>query len=225
MVYVADTNNHTIRKITPAGAVTTLAGLAGASGSADGVGSAARFNSPEGVAVDAAGNVYVADTSSNTIRKITPAGAVTTLAGHGGCRPAPRTEWEVPRDSIGQLESPSTVPERVYVADQSTAEYGRLRRRARSRRWPDPPRVASTGWGLARDSIRLPALRSTARAWCTWLDQFNRSIRQVTPGGAVTTLAGLGNVARHRGRLWQPRPIHHPDQCGGRRQRHDLCDR
>ena len=61
-VYVADTRNYTIRKVTPAGVVTTLAGLAGSSGSADGTGSAARFYYPAGVAVDSTGNVYVADT-------------------------------------------------------------------------------------------------------------------------------------------------------------------
>src|SRR5260221_14651578 len=65
-VYVADTFNHTIRKITPARVVTTLAGLAGMEGSADGAGSAARFLRPEGVATDSAGNVYVADTSNHT---------------------------------------------------------------------------------------------------------------------------------------------------------------
>jgi len=80
-VYVADTSNHTIRKVTPAGVVTTLAGLASNSGSANGTGSAARFHSPTGVGVDSAGNVYVADTSNHTIRKVTPAGVVTTLAG------------------------------------------------------------------------------------------------------------------------------------------------
>ena len=83
-VYVADTNNYTIRKITPAGVVSTLAGLAGTSGSADGTGSAARFNYPHGVAVDSSGNVYVADSGNNTIRKITPAGVVSTLAGLAG---------------------------------------------------------------------------------------------------------------------------------------------
>lgn len=83
-VYVADTDNHTIRKITSAGEVTTLAGLAGTSGIADGTGNAARFSFPMGVAVDGAGNVYVADTDNQTIRKITPAGAVTTLAGFQG---------------------------------------------------------------------------------------------------------------------------------------------
>src|ERR1039457_4598175 len=83
-VYVADTANHTIRQITPGGAVSTLAGLAGVSGSADGTGSAALFNQPQGVAVDGAGNVYVADTGNHTIRQIAPGGVVSTLAGLAG---------------------------------------------------------------------------------------------------------------------------------------------
>src|SRR4051812_44603534 len=80
-VYVADTLNNTIRKITPGRVVSTLAGAAGQAGSNDGVGSAARFNFPVGVAVDGAGNVYVADANNWTIRKITPGGVVSTLAG------------------------------------------------------------------------------------------------------------------------------------------------
>ncbi len=80
-VYVADTNNNTIRKITPNGTLTTLAGKAGLYGSSDGTGAAATFWSPSGIAVDRSGNVYVADTKNNTIRKITPAAVVTTLAG------------------------------------------------------------------------------------------------------------------------------------------------
>jgi hypothetical protein len=83
-VYVADTINHTIRKITPAGVVSTLAGTAGVTGSTDGTGAAARFNSPGGVAVDGAGNVYVADGSNHTIRKITSAGVVSTVVGVAG---------------------------------------------------------------------------------------------------------------------------------------------
>jgi DNA-binding beta-propeller fold protein YncE len=73
-VYVADTSNQTIRKITPDGAVTTLAGSAGNVGSTDGTGTAARFNYPCGLAVDANGTVYVADQGNNTIRKIQQAG-------------------------------------------------------------------------------------------------------------------------------------------------------
>ncbi|MBI4326541.1 MAG: hypothetical protein HY674_14940 [Chloroflexi bacterium] len=83
-VYVADSGNHTIRKITAAGEVSTLAGKAGESGTTDGTGSAARFNTPSGVAVDAVGNVYVADMGNNTIRKVTPNGEATTLAGLAG---------------------------------------------------------------------------------------------------------------------------------------------
>lgn len=81
-VYVADANNNLIRKITPAGVVTTLAGN-GSIGNADGAGTAASFYYPAGVAVDAAGNVYVADANNNLIRKITPAGTVSSVAGSG----------------------------------------------------------------------------------------------------------------------------------------------
>src|SRR5574341_1313891 len=75
--YVADTGNNTVRKVTPAGEVTTLAGLAGSAGSADGPGSTARFNHPSGVAMDSAGSVYVTDGNNHTIRKVTPGGVVT----------------------------------------------------------------------------------------------------------------------------------------------------
>jgi hypothetical protein len=81
-VYVADYFNNKIRKITPASVVSTLAGSE-SQGSADGTGSVASFNDPSGEAVDASGNVYVADYFNNKIRKITPAGVVSTFAGTG----------------------------------------------------------------------------------------------------------------------------------------------
>jgi sugar lactone lactonase YvrE len=83
-VYVADTWNHTIRKITPAGAVSTLAGLAGNFGAADGTNSKARFNRPAGIAVDSATNIFIADSLNHTVRKITPNGTVRTIAGLAG---------------------------------------------------------------------------------------------------------------------------------------------
>jgi sugar lactone lactonase YvrE len=102
-VYVADTGNSTIRKITSTGVVTTLAGIAGMTGSTDGVGAAARFNSPVGVAVDGAGNVYVADTGNDLIRKITPSGAVTTIVGRPG------EKGFLPGPLPGLLSSPQSV--------------------------------------------------------------------------------------------------------------------
>ena len=84
-LFVAASGNNAIRKITAGGVVTTLAGLAGNFGSADGTGSAARFNAPAGLAVDGAGTLYVADRNNNTIRQVvTATGVVTTLAGLAG---------------------------------------------------------------------------------------------------------------------------------------------
>lgn len=83
-VYVADTGNDTIPEVTAAGVVTTFAGTAGISGSADGTGPNAQFNDPSGLTTDAAGDVYVVDAGNYTIRKITPAGAVTTIVGVAG---------------------------------------------------------------------------------------------------------------------------------------------
>lgn len=117
-LYVADSANHTIRKISSTGVVTTLAGSAGSSGSSDGVGMAARFSALKGIAVDGAGNVYVVDNSA--IRKISPAGSVTTLAGAAGVlgdADGPgaaarfRRPWGIAADGSGN----------VYVADTENA--------------------------------------------------------------------------------------------------------
>lgn len=83
-VYVTDLINHTIRKVTSAGVVTTLAGTAGSSGTTNGTGAAARFKEPYGIAIDSAGNLFVTDYANSLVRKITPAGVVSTLAGTAG---------------------------------------------------------------------------------------------------------------------------------------------
>ena len=80
-VYVSDGNNHTIRQITSAGVVITLAGSVGNAGTVDGIGSEARFNIPDGIAVDSVGNLYVAQYSDGALRRISPAGVVSTIPG------------------------------------------------------------------------------------------------------------------------------------------------
>lgn len=103
-VYVADDRNNLIRKITPGGAVSTLAGSAGVTGSTNGTGTAALFNDPRGVAVDSSGNVYVGDYGNNLIRKISAGGMVSTLAN------VATDPWGVTVDSSGN----------VYVAASGT---------------------------------------------------------------------------------------------------------
>jgi streptogramin lyase len=114
-VFVAEPANNVIRKITPAGVVSTFAG--GTAGFVNGTGSAASFYYPEGVAVDSSGNVFVGDALNNAIRKITPAGIVSTFAGNGtqgfvngtGAAASFLTPTGVAVDSIGN----------VIVADQN----------------------------------------------------------------------------------------------------------
>jgi sugar lactone lactonase YvrE len=101
-LYVTDGNN-TIRKVTSAGVVTTLAGTANVAGSADGTGPVAEFQGPEGIVVDSDGNAYVADSRNNTVRKITPAGVVTTVIGQPGLA------GFIPGALPGRLSNPTAV--------------------------------------------------------------------------------------------------------------------
>ena len=114
-IYVADMNNSSIRKITSAAVVTTLAGFGG-HGSTDGDGSVAQFYHPTGVAVDGAGNLFVADNGNSTLRKITPADYVTTIGGRPG-----QIGWIDATGSDARFYSPYGVTVdgsgNVYVAD------------------------------------------------------------------------------------------------------------
>src|SRR5947209_7827726 len=189
--YVADTNNHTIRKITSAGVVTTLAGQAGTSGTADGTGSAARFNLPKGVAVDSAGNVYVADTNNSTIRKMTPAAVVTTIAGQShtigsadgtGAAATFFNPTAVAVDSSGNL----------YVADFANSTIRKI----------TPAAVVSTFAGLAQNYGYADGTGNAARfdrpsgvtvdsAGTVYVADVSNAIRQITPAAVVSTFAGL----------------------------------
>jgi hypothetical protein len=193
-VYVADRANRTIRKVTAGGVVTTLAGKAGTAGSEDGTGAAARFLLPAGVAVDRTGNVYVADEENHTIRKVTAAGVVTTLAGTAGIYGS--------ADGTGaaaQFHNPSGVAvdshDNVYVADQGNHIIRKV-----------TDGVVTTLAGTAGMSGSANGTGAAARFFgpsgvevdnadnVYVADQFNHTIRKLTPAGDVTTLAGTAGV-------------------------------
>ncbi len=190
-VYVADYWNQEIRKITPSGVVTTLAGSAGQKGSSDGSGSAARFDYPTGVAVDSAGNVYVADSFNDEIRKITPSGVVTTLAGSAGQPGSGNGSGTAARfnDPLGVAVDDAG---NVYVADNLNDEVRKI----------TPSGVVATLAGSALQSGSSDGSGSAARFnWPVAVavdgagnvyvaDEFNHEIRKITPSGVVATLAG-----------------------------------
>ena len=195
-LYVADQTNHALRKITSAGVVTTFAGGAPSSpspGFIDGTGTAARFNLPTGVAVDPAGNLYVADQSNHAIRKVTPAGVVTTFAGGAPSSPSPgfvdgtgnAARFNLPTalalDAAGNL----------YVADTGNTAIRKI----------TPAGVVSTlagtnssgfadGAGSAARFTTPTGVAVDALGDVLVADRGNNAIRKITPTGMVTTVAG-----------------------------------
>ncbi len=195
-LYVTDTLNNTIRKITPARVVSTLAGAVGQAGSTNGAGSAARFNFPVGIGVDGAGNVYVSEVTNSVIRRITPAGDVTTFAGavlqFGAVDGAATTaRFTLPRglavDGAGN----------VYVADGGNHTIRKI----------TPDGTVSTLAGAAGQPGTANGTGSAARfngpfgvavdgAGNVFVaDSESHTIRRVTSGGVVTTVAGQAGVS------------------------------
>lgn len=190
--YIADTGNSVIRKMTANGVVTTLAGLAGSRGSTDGVGSEARFNSPGGIAVDSIGNVYVADTFSHTIRVVSPAGVVTTLAGSPGLSGAVDGVGSAARFS---LPSGITVDSTggVFVADTNNHAIRRVSLNGTVTTYAGSMGAAGLLDSGVATSARFNApyaLAAGAGGTIYVADAQNHSIRKITNLGAVSTLAG-----------------------------------
>lgn len=191
-IYVADRANHIIRKITPARVVTTLAGVAGSQGDTNGTGLDARFNTPTGVAVDGSGNVYVADTFNHAIRKINPAGVVTTLAGtagtHGGADGT---------GSSARFRNPSGVAvdiaDHVYVADTGNNMIRKITPVGIVSTLAGTEGVAGTDDGVGVFALfnQPSSLAVDGTGYVYVADTGNATVRKITPTGQVSTLAGL----------------------------------
>lgn len=201
-LFVTDTANNTIRKITSAGVVSTLAGSAGNAGSADGSGQQARFNQPGGIAIDLAGNLYLADTQNHTIRKVTAAGVVATLAGSAGQAGHDdgiagnarfNQPWGLTRDSAGNLYVTDTgndtvrkiTPEGVVTTMAGTAGNPGSADGNGARAQFNSPR------GITID--RTANLNLNPSLYVT--DTNNNTIRKLSQSGDVSTLAGTAGAA------------------------------
>ena len=195
-LYIADTGNHRIRRVNPSGTITTIAGIGGKGFSGDGgPAGTARLSFPSGLALDAAGNLYIADTGNHRIRRLDPSGTITTVAGTG----QPGFSGDGGPAVWAQLSAPKGVSVdgsgNVYIADQEDLRIRRV----------DPSGTittfAGTGeWGFGGDNgpavqarLRNPdgvAVDGSGNLYIA--DTWNRRIRRVDPSGTITTFAGTG---------------------------------
>jgi len=192
-LFVADQLDHVIRKISLAGEVSTFAGSAGVSGFADGTGTAARFNVPQGLAFDAAGNLYVADAANVTIRRITPAGVVTTVAGTPGAVGSAdglgaAARFLLPRSVAVDGNGNVLVADLFNGTVRTLTPAGMVTTLA-----GQPPTTEITsvdGTGSAARFGYLTGIATDAASNAYVVDQWHNTVRKVTPAGVVTTLAG-----------------------------------
>jgi streptogramin lyase len=193
--YVSDTGNHTVRKITTAGAVTTVAGLAGQSGFTNGLRTAARFNSPLGVTVAADGTIYLADSGNHLIRAIAPGGTVTTLAGRADNWGSQDGLGEAARFN-GPVSVTSDEQGDLFVSDSNNHTIRRVTRAGLVTTWAGTP-----GGDGFTDGDRLQArfskpaeLAFDKHGSLFVADSFNHLIRKVSRAGKVSTVTGVAGA-------------------------------
>lgn len=193
-VYVADRDNQEIRKITPAGMVSTLAGSSLSMGDNDGIATRARFFRPTGVAVDGAGNVFVADTRNYTVRKISPAGAVSTLAGRA--EEAGNTNGP---GSAARFASPQGIAVdaagNVYVTDFDSHVIRKISTSGIVTTFAGSSMGSADGNGASAQFAYPSGLAIDKDGNLYVGDSHSLTIRKITPGGSVTTVAGLADHA------------------------------
>ena len=188
---VADTFNHSIRKVTTNGVVTTLAGKSGSSGSNDGTNSIARFNDPSALAMDPAGNVYVADSANNCIRAISPDGMVSTIAGKAGL--AGSTDG--PKTSA-RFNFPSGIAYTggmIWVADTLNHTIRSIDSHGLVKTMSGQAGVAGTtdGKGTVAKFNHPHGLAVDSLGTVFIGDEGNNTIRSIGTNGAIATVAGM----------------------------------
>lgn len=196
-IYVADEGNHVIRKVTVIGAVSTVAGRAGESGLVNGSGPAARFNEPSGIAVDASGNLFVADKANGAIRKITPQGEVSTFISNESIFTSAQSAGLTNPIFLGfPVSLAVNAIGRVYVVSQGAnsiiqiMQDGRVDLLAGNEGSILGGFLDGTGAGALFSQPEGIALDITGNLLVA--DTGNNAIRKVTPAGVVTTVAGQG---------------------------------
>lgn len=206
-LFVSDQSNHKIRKITPDGTVTTFAG-SGAIGSADGIGTAASFFYPAGMAVDADDNLLVAEYGNNKIRKITPNGDVTTTAGTG-----------IPGSADGeaataQFDGPTGVGVdsfgNVFVADYGSNKIRKIDALGNVTTFAGSGASGSANGIGTNASFNHPAIVAVDEDNNLFVtDEGNHKIRKITASGVVSTFAGTGTVGAAGG-VWSSAQFNFP---------------
>lgn len=194
-LYLVDSGNHAIRKLTPDGMVSTVAGRPGIPGTTDGTGLQARFNKPGGITTDGAGNFYVADTASHTIRRITASGIVTTLAGKPGAVGSVDGSG-----SNARFSSPAAIALAVngdlFIADTANHLIRRITPDGIVSTVAGQAGVAGYADGAADAALfKNPgALASDDEGALYIADSFNRVVRKISTGSVVSTIAGAVGV-------------------------------
>jgi sugar lactone lactonase YvrE len=200
-LWVADTGNHVIRRITPAGDVVTIAGDPGVQGFADGSGSAARFRYPAGIAVDpVTGEIWISDKDNQVIRRMTPTGTVTTIAGEPGVAGSADAQGTAAKFAYprGLIVDNSGI---AYVADTQNQAIRRVTADGIVTTFAGKLLAVGSTDGVGGEArFRTPSdiARDPTTGNFYVTDTGNSRLRAITPDGTVTTFAGNNTSATFR---------------------------